>query len=281
MHKQDQRIYLIINCFGMILVFIMGYLLFPLIKTGLFYLYNALSPFLFGGILSFLIYPLLEKFYSKKIQFFVLFLFYLGLFVLLGIVAVGTIPKLWRDFNAFLNYLQMDIHSLNFPIIKSLHVSSHFILLAFNSIIVSLFMMGDFESLLLFIHKWRFSEHFFEHYRKFIAYFYPLCMHLVKRMIGIFLMLQVTQNPYALVIALGSWVSIIPILGNGLVYGLLLINLVYQPLLLIPILILIFYDLVFYKQHPYSFLKMLIVLVSLRVIEPMAVFLTLIVYFSF
>lgn len=281
MHKQDQRIYLIINSIGIIFVFIMGYLLFPLIKTCFEYFYNAVSPFLFGGILSFLIYPFIEKMNSKKIQFLVLFLFYLGLFILLGLVGVGTIPKLWNDLNRILNYFQIDIHSLDWSLISSLQVSTHFLLLSFNSIIVSLFMMSDFDAILLFIYKTKFGDYFFEHYQKFIQYFYSLCLHLVLRMVSIFILLYVVKNPYALGISVGSLISIIPILGNGLVYGILFVNLLYQPLLLIPIVILILYDFIFYKQHPYSIFKMLFVLISLRVIEPLAIFFTLIVYFSF
>lgn len=279
MHKQDRYVYLIINGVIFFLILCVWYQLTPLFQSVFGVVYKIISPFLFGFILASLIYPVVLNVKSKILKMLIILGIYLGLiFIFISCILV-TIPQLMNDFNHLLNYFQMDIRNLHLPVVSSLQVSSKALMVIMNAIVISLFYLFDEDMVAKIYLKIPNRLKILSRYYDFIEYFYSLFYHLLCRMGLILVLMLAIKQPYALLIALISMVSVIPIIGNLFIYGILILCLIYHPMILMPVCLLMLYDFYFFACHRYHWLKMLVILIALRVINVYCVVFTLPVYF--
>ena len=279
MHKLNQHIYLIINGGLLFLLICVLYLLSPLFQSIFKLIFEAGSPFLYGFILASLIYPVVHPIRSKIIKMIVILFIYLGLVFMIVTSSLVTLPRLIKDFQFFLDFFQIEWSYFNQHMVSSIQISTKVIITIFNAIIISLFYLFD-EPLLTKLY-YRLPGHHLvlSRYYDFIEYFYALVCHILIRMGLTLLLMLAIKQPYGMIISLLGLISFIPILGNMIFYGVLCLCFIYYPIILIPLLLLILFDIYFFRQHPYNLLKMLVVFVALRLLNPYFVLFSLPVYF--
>ncbi|MFQ6862054.1 MAG: hypothetical protein ACLROI_10535 [Beduini sp.] len=279
MHKYNQYVYLLINGALLFLLLCVGYLLSPLFTTLFSTLFKVLSPFVFGFILASLIYPVIAHIHSKVLKMLVILLIYLGLVFAFVTCILVTLPHLINDFYRFLAFFHIDLFKMNKQVFTSLQLSSQVLMGIMNAAVISLFYLFD-EGMVAKIY-YRIPHHntLLSRYYDFIEYFYALVLHILIRLGLVLLLMLAIKQPYALIISLLGIVSLVPIVGNIIFYGIMVLCLVYNPIILIPLLLLVLFDLYFYRTHRYNLLKMLVIFIALRIINIYLVVFTLPVYF--
>lgn len=279
MSNWNERIYLIINSLIIFLILCVLNQLSPLISNLFSLLWKIISPFLFGFILASLIYPVIFRFKITMVKIGIALGIYLGLAFMIMVCLFVTLPQLIKDFTQLIAYFNLDISMFHIPVYNSIQISSGVMLSIFNAIIISFFYLFDEQMVANVYIKIPHRQRIVSYYYDFIEYFYALLMHLICRLLLVLLLMKMIDHPYAVLISLLSLVSLIPILGNLAFYTLLFFVFLYYPIILLPSLLLMLYDIYFYKHHPYHILKMLVIMIGLRLINPYLIIFTIPLYF--
>lgn len=276
MHKYNDSVYFIINCCLLFLSVCVLYLLRPVILKFFTMVLKIIAPFLIGFIISALIYPLLKNINNILFKMIFTLIIYLIIISLLIITISITLPRLIEDYRLFCSYFKID--PLNIDLNK-LNSSFYFIGLIFNGIVISLFYTFD-HSLIKAVTKFIPNDsQLIVRYYLFIQYFYQLLKHILIKSCMIFVILSVVFHPYALLISLLSLITVIPIIGNTILYSVLFLCLWYYPIILLPLVFLISYDLIFYKKYSIKLLYLVLSLVILYIIHPFLIIFSLPFYF--
>lgn len=279
MLKHNQYVYLCINTVLLFLCICIIFVLRPLLFSILEIILKIISPFILGFTIFALVYPLVKNIKNIILKMMMALFVYFILIVSLVIIIGLSIPQLLEDYQLFCNYFKIQPFLINENILNELHTPIHIIELFVNGVVISFFYLFNQRLVSYTTSFFPKGSHLIVRYYLFIHYFYQLLKHLLIRALMVLVILLSCLHPYAFLIAGLSFIGVIPIIGNMILYLVLLLCSWYYPIILLPLFIILIYDGLFYRKFKLNIVYLVLSLVLTHLLHPFFIIFSLPVYF--